>query len=130
MTCKQSKTSVEIFLSLVLLQLEFFSHQCFISTFLLQFQINCESFKLLLFRYKLSFNNVYLSWNGAIPCQPSSINMCVVCLVNISYMVTGLMGTNLKTQLKYQDLTDVHVQFLVYQILRGLKVCVETRWSF
>ena len=130
MTSKQSKTSVEIFLSLVLLQLEFFSHLCFISTFLLQFQINYESFKLLLFRYKLSFNNVYLSWNVAIPCQPSLINMCVVCLVNISYMVTGLMGTNLKTQLKYQDLTDAHVQFLVYQILRGLKVCVETRWSF
>ena len=125
-----NRRHVEIFLSLVLLQLQFFSHLCFISTFLLQFQINWESFKLLLFRQKLSFNNVYLSWNGAIPCQPSLINMCVVCLVNTSYMVTGLMETDLNKQLKRQHLTDEHVQFLVYEILRGLKVCVETRWSF
>ena len=43
-------------------------------------------------------------------------------LVNNSYMVTALMGADLNSILKCQKLTDEHVQFLVYQILRGLKV--------
>lgn len=38
------------------------------------------------------------------------------------YMVTALMGADLNSILKFQKLTDEHVQFLVYQILRGLKV--------
>jgi len=38
------------------------------------------------------------------------------------YMVTQLMGSDLNNILKTQNLTDEHVQFLVYQILRGLKV--------
>ena len=38
-------------------------------------------------------------------------------------MVTALMGADLNSILKCQKLTDEHVQFLVYQILRGLKVC-------
>ncbi|XP_020632005.1 mitogen-activated protein kinase 14-like [Orbicella faveolata] len=37
------------------------------------------------------------------------------------YMVTALMGADLNSILKCQKLTDEHVQFLVYQILRGLK---------
>ncbi|XP_065909388.1 mitogen-activated protein kinase 14A-like [Dysidea avara] len=37
------------------------------------------------------------------------------------YMVTQLMGSDLNNILKTQNLTDEHVQFLVYQILRGLK---------
>ena len=37
-------------------------------------------------------------------------------------MVTALMGADLNSILKFQKLTDEHVQFLVYQILRGLKV--------
>ena len=37
-------------------------------------------------------------------------------------MVTALMGADLNSILKCQKLTDEHVQFLVYQILRGLKV--------
>ncbi|KAK2571327.1 Mitogen-activated protein kinase 14A [Acropora cervicornis] len=37
------------------------------------------------------------------------------------YMVTALMGADLNSILKFQKLTDEHVQFLVYQILRGLK---------
>ncbi|XP_015760552.1 PREDICTED: mitogen-activated protein kinase 14A-like [Acropora digitifera] len=38
------------------------------------------------------------------------------------YMVTALMGADLNSILKFQKLTDEHVQFLVYQILRGLKL--------
>ncbi|KAK3753521.1 hypothetical protein QZH41_018011 [Actinostola sp. cb2023] len=37
------------------------------------------------------------------------------------YMVTELMGADLNSILKFQKLTDEHVQFLIYQILRGLK---------
>nr|XP_058968114.1 mitogen-activated protein kinase 14-like [Pocillopora verrucosa] len=37
------------------------------------------------------------------------------------YMVTALMGFDLDSFLKRQKLTDEHVQFFVYQILRGLK---------
>ena len=43
-------------------------------------------------------------------------------LLNNRYMVTALMGADLNSILKCQKLTDEHVQFLVYQILRGLKV--------
>lgn len=38
------------------------------------------------------------------------------------YMVTHLMGADLNNIVKTQRLSDDHVQFLVYQILRGLKV--------
>lgn len=38
------------------------------------------------------------------------------------YMVTELMGADLNSILRFQKLSDEHVQFLVYQILRGLKV--------
>nr|XP_006822450.1 PREDICTED: MAP kinase p38-like protein isoform X1 [Saccoglossus kowalevskii] len=37
------------------------------------------------------------------------------------YLVTHLMGADLNNIVKCQRLTDDHVQFLVYQILRGLK---------
>lgn len=37
------------------------------------------------------------------------------------YLVTHLMGADLNNIVKTQQLTDEHVQFLVYQILRGLK---------
>ncbi|XP_048257406.1 mitogen-activated protein kinase 14-like [Haliotis cracherodii] len=37
------------------------------------------------------------------------------------YLVTPLMGADLNNILKTQKLSDDHVQFLVYQILRGLK---------
>jgi len=37
------------------------------------------------------------------------------------YLVTDLMGSDLHTILKYQQLSDEHVQWIVYQILRGLK---------
>jgi len=39
-----------------------------------------------------------------------------------SYLVTHLMGADLNNIVKTQKLTDDHVQFLVYQLLRGLKV--------
>lgn len=47
------------------------------------------------------------------------------------YLVTHLMGADLNNIVKCQKLTDDHVQFLIYQILRGLKVsllneCVKT----
>ncbi|XP_013382053.1 mitogen-activated protein kinase 14-like [Lingula anatina] len=37
------------------------------------------------------------------------------------YLVTALMGADLNNIIKTQKLSDDHVQFLVYQILRGLK---------
>ena len=39
------------------------------------------------------------------------------------------MGADLNSILKCQKLTDEHVQFLVYQILRGLKVGTELNVS-
>ena len=38
-----------------------------------------------------------------------------------SYFVTMLMGADLSNILKIQRLNEDHIQFLVYQILRGLK---------
>ncbi|VDM84257.1 unnamed protein product [Strongylus vulgaris] len=38
------------------------------------------------------------------------------------YFVSMLMGADLSNILKIQRLNDEHIQFLVYQILRGLKV--------
>ena len=48
-----------------------------------------------------------------------------------SYMVTHLMGADLNNIVKTQRLSDDHVQFLVYQILRGLKACIPhtPTWS-
>ena len=46
------------------------------------------------------------------------------------YMVTALMGADLNSILKCQKLTDEHVQFLVYQILRGLKVGMHKTFEF
>ncbi|XP_022170196.1 mitogen-activated protein kinase 14B-like isoform X2 [Myzus persicae] len=40
---------------------------------------------------------------------------------NQLYMVTHLMGADLNNIIRTQKLSDDHVQFLVYQILRGLK---------
>ncbi|XP_062522907.1 mitogen-activated protein kinase 14-like [Corticium candelabrum] len=37
------------------------------------------------------------------------------------YLVTALMGADLNNIIKFQSLSDDHVQFLIYQILRGLK---------
>lgn len=37
------------------------------------------------------------------------------------YMATHLMGADLNNIIRTQKLSDDHVQFLVYQILRGLK---------
>ena len=43
-------------------------------------------------------------------------------LASLRYLVTHLMGADLNNIVKCQKLTDDHVQFLIYQILRGLKV--------
>lgn len=40
---------------------------------------------------------------------------------NQIYLVTHLMGADLNNIVRTQKLTDDHVQFLIYQILRGLK---------
>ncbi|MBN3301909.1 mitogen-activated protein kinase 11 isoform X2 [Amia ocellicauda] len=40
---------------------------------------------------------------------------------NEVYLVTNLMGADLNNIVKFQRLTDEHVQFLIYQLLRGLK---------
>uniref|UniRef100_A0A672QE78 mitogen-activated protein kinase n=1 Tax=Sinocyclocheilus grahami TaxID=75366 RepID=A0A672QE78_SINGR len=42
-------------------------------------------------------------------------------MLNSWYLVTHLMGADLNNIVKCQKLTDDHVQFLIYQILRGLK---------
>lgn len=42
------------------------------------------------------------------------------CVLQI-YLVTHLMGADLNNIIRTQKLSDDHVQFLVYQILRGLK---------
>lgn len=41
-----------------------------------------------------------------------------------SYLVTNLMGADLNNIVKFQKLSDEHVQFLIYQLLRGLKVAL------
>ncbi|KAG8548068.1 hypothetical protein GDO81_026790 [Engystomops pustulosus] len=48
------------------------------------------------------------------------------------YLVTHLMGADLNNIVKCQKLTDDHVQFLIYQILRGLKVffAFSIRWGY
>lgn len=43
-------------------------------------------------------------------------------LLIYSYLVTNLMGADLNNIVKFQRLSDEHVQFLIYQLLRGLKV--------
>lgn len=45
-------------------------------------------------------------------------------LLFCSYLVSPLMGADLNNIIKTQRLSDDHVQFLVYQILRGMKVSV------
>lgn len=37
------------------------------------------------------------------------------------------MGADLNNIVKCQKLTDDHIQFLIYQLLRGLKVLSESR---
>merc|ERR1712210_82202 len=37
------------------------------------------------------------------------------------YFVTHLMGADLNNIIKTQKLSDDHVQFLIYQIIRGMK---------
>uniref|UniRef100_A0A8C9U718 mitogen-activated protein kinase n=1 Tax=Serinus canaria TaxID=9135 RepID=A0A8C9U718_SERCA len=46
---------------------------------------------------------------------------------NEVYLVTNLMGADLNNIVKCQKLTDDHIQFLIYQLLRGLKVLFESR---
>ncbi|XP_061770036.1 mitogen-activated protein kinase 11 isoform X3 [Nerophis ophidion] len=41
---------------------------------------------------------------------------------NQLYLVTNLMGADLNNIVKFQRLSDEHVQFLIYQLLRGLKI--------
>ncbi|XP_073713265.1 mitogen-activated protein kinase 11 isoform X1 [Misgurnus anguillicaudatus] len=40
---------------------------------------------------------------------------------NEVYLVTNLMGADLNNIVKFQRLSDEHIQFLIYQLLRGLK---------
>jgi len=44
-------------------------------------------------------------------------------------MVTHLMGADLNNIVKTQRLSDDHVQFLIYQILRGLKVRISIYYT-
>ena len=40
----------------------------------------------------------------------------------LRYLVTALMGADMNNIIKTQRLSDDHVQFLVYQVLRAMKV--------
>ncbi|KAK1789478.1 hypothetical protein P4O66_015393 [Electrophorus voltai] len=44
---------------------------------------------------------------------------------NEVYLVTNLMGADLNNIVKFQRLSDEHVQFLIYQLLRGLKTSLK-----
>ena len=41
------------------------------------------------------------------------------------YLVMHLMGSDLNNIIRQQALSDDHVQFLIYQTLRGLKVSLH-----
>ena len=53
--------------------------------------------------------------------------MMMMVVVVCRYMVTHLMGADLNNIVKTQRLSDDHVQFLIYQILRGLKACTHSQ---
>lgn len=57
------------------------------------------------------------------------LSLTSTCCFPPSYLVTNLMGADLNNIVKFQRLSDEHVQFLIYQLLRGLKVitCALTR---
>ena len=42
-----------------------------------------------------------------------------------SYLVTSFMQSDLDKAIRIQSITDEQVQLLVYQIFRGLKVCIQ-----
>lgn len=48
--------------------------------------------------------------------------ICLFCFV-LSYLVMPFMGTDLSKIMKHEKLTEDRIQFLVYQMLKGLKVC-------
>ena len=50
--------------------------------------------------------------------------MRVLCICR--YLVMHRMGSDLNNIIRQQALSDEHVQFLVYQIMRGLKVGTHT----
>ena len=52
----------------------------------------------------------------------SLYNVIFHCHCHCRYLVTQLMGSDLNNIIKTQSLTDEHVQLLIYQVLRGLKV--------
>lgn len=57
---------------------------------------------------------------GTHPTPSCSFEDALSCF--FSYLVTNLMGADLNNIVKFQRLSDEHVQFLIYQLLRGLKV--------
>lgn len=67
-----------------------------------------------------SLKNFYKSYEDSNLLRGSGL-LCNSVLIS-RYLVTHLMGADLNNIVKCQKLTDDHVQFLIYQILRGLKV--------
>lgn len=57
--------------------------------------------------------------SSALPTDTLALTRTLYCFQ--IYLVTHLMGADLNNIIRTQRLTDEHVQFLVYQILRGLK---------
>ncbi|UYV67171.1 MAPK14 [Cordylochernes scorpioides] len=71
----------------------------------------------LLFRYKkIRPNNLISHSSYNVTFVLSTLARCFD-----RYLVTHLMGADLNNIIRTQRLSDEHVQFLVYQILRGLK---------
>lgn len=53
-----------------------------------------------------------------VPCDPDCLYLVTPC----SYLVMPFMGTDLGKLMKHEKLSEDRVQFLVYQMLKGLKV--------
>ena len=53
-----------------------------------------------------------------VPCDPD----CLYPVMPCSYLVMPFMGTDLGKLMKHEKLSEDRVQFLVYQMLKGLKV--------
>ena len=56
-------------------------------------------------------------------CNSDTILLCSL----LRYLVTHLMGADMNNIIKTQRLSDDHVQFLVYQVLRAMKVSMAIK---
>ena len=77
--------------------------------------------------YSISYLSSHSSLGDwVVAAGPMAMLVASVPALLLRYLVTGLMDSDLHDILKYQTLNDDQIQFLLYQILRGLKV---SPWS-